>query len=229
MAVIVSLFAFLSTLAGGWIALRPQRRPYLIVAFSAGAVIGVALFDLAPEAIALAGTAFSPAHVTAFIAAGFLGYMILQRLVASVARAGTLGAASLSIHSYLDGLSIGVGFAASTAVGVVVSIAVVVHDLCDGINTVTVVRRNDGSVRTAWRWLVVDAVAPIVGAASASFLRFSDSTMGLALAVFAGFFLYIGASDLLPASARLDPSLATAAMTLLGAALLFTAVRLAGL
>ena len=46
--------------------------------------------------------------------------------------------------------------------------------------------------------------------------------------LFAGFFLYIGASDLLPESFHAHPKALTTVMTLLGAAMLYIVVRLAG-
>jgi zinc transporter ZupT len=50
--------------------------------------------------------------------------------------------------------------------------------------------------------------------------------LGLALAAFAGFFLYIGASDLVPESYHDHPKGLTTAMTILGAATMFVAIRL---
>lgn len=227
MAIVVSLFAFVFTLLGGLFALRLKRRLALVLGFSAGAVVGVALFDLVPEAVELAGAAAGPALVLACVGAGYAAYQLLQRGAARFAGAGGLGATMLSVHSFIDGLSIGVAFQVSAAVGAVVAIAVVVHDLCDGINIVTVVSRNGGDPRAARRWLLIDAAAPVMGAASAYGLSLRDEPLGLALAVFGGFFLYIGASDLLPASARAEAGFAPTLMTVLGMAVLYAAVRLA--
>jgi len=41
---------------------------------------------------------------------------------------GILGAGSLSIHSFLDGVAIGLAFQVSVAIGAIVAIAVLVHD-----------------------------------------------------------------------------------------------------
>jgi ZIP family zinc transporter len=51
--------------------------------------------------------------------------------------------------------------------------------------------------------------------------------LGIILALFSGFFLYIGASDLIPESHRAFPKALTTLMTLLGIAVLYTAVALA--
>jgi zinc transporter ZupT len=225
MAIAISLFAFVSTLMGGLFALRLRQNLALVLGFSAGAVVGVALFDLMPEAVELV----SPSTMLALgcVGAGYGAYHLLHRGAAHLANAGTLGAATMSIHSFLDGLSIGVSFQVSAAVGVAVAIAVIVHDLCDGINVVNIVARSGGGVRARYRWLLIDAAAPVAGAATAYGFTLDDTSLGLALAVFAGFFLYIGASDLLPASVRSDTGYAPALMAVLGMAVLYSAVRLA--
>jgi zinc transporter ZupT len=51
---------------------------------------------------------------------------------------------------------------------------------------------------------------------------------GVVLGAFAGFFLYIGASELIPESYHAHPKFLTTVMTLAGAAVLFLAIRLIG-
>src|SRR5205085_808029 len=97
---------------------------------------------------------------------------------------------------YQDKLHLILGFSA----GAVLGVAVLAHDFSDGINTVTIVLRNRGKGVWALRWLLVDAAAPLLGVASTSLYGFSDVHLGIVLAIFCGFFLYIGASDLLPES-----------------------------
>lgn len=233
---VVSLATFVSTLVGGLFALHLRDRLHLILGFSGGAVMGVVLFDLIPEAISLTGVRFGVPATTAVLAAGFLAYMVLDRAIVlhgsqnvgteRTARRGVLGAASLCVHSFLDGFSIGLAFKVSASVGSVVAVAVLVHDFSDGINTVGLILKNRGSDRNAFRWLVVDAVAPIIGAASTLLFALQGAMLGLALAAFAGFFLYIGASDLVPESYHDHPKGLTTAMTILGAATMFVAIRL---
>ena len=234
---IVSLTTFASTLLGGLFALHMRDRLHLILGFSGGAVLGVVLFDLIPEAISLAGVRFGVPATTAVIAAGFLAYMVLDRAIVMHGhqspwteqnpRRGVLGAGSLCVHSFLDGFSIGLAFKVSASVGAVVTAAVLVHDFSDGINTVSLILKNRGSDRSAFRWLVVDAVAPIIGAASTMVFSLQGAMLGLGLAAMAGFFLYIGAIDLLPESYHDHPTVWTTAMTILGALTMFVAIRLA--
>ena len=77
--------------------------------------------------------------------------------------------------------------------------------------------------------MITDAIAPAVGIFSTLFFRVQPQVLGIALALFSGFFLYIGASDLIPESHRAYPSPVTTLMTLLGIAVLYAAVTFAQL
>src|SRR5438270_150143 len=126
---VVGLAAGAATLLGGFLALRLSSRIHLVLGFSAGAVIGVALLDLLPEAM-------------------------------------QLGRA--------------------------------------------------------------DAAAPLLGIAASRLIVLPPAALGLAVALFGGFFLYIGASELLPESHHRHPRAWTTAATVLGVAMIWLVVRVAG-
>jgi ZIP family zinc transporter len=128
----------------------------------------------------------------------------------------------------LDGVGIGLAFQVSAAVGLVVAAAVLAHDFSDGINTVNVVVRHGGKRQQAMQWLLIDALAPVIGVLVTLFFVVSEESLGLLLALFAGFFLYIGASDLIPESHHQHPKFMTTAMTVAGMAVLYGAIRIAG-
>lgn len=111
---------------------------------------------------------------------------------------GALAALGLTIHSFLDGFAIGTAFQASERAGLVVALAVLTHDFGDGVSTVGVVLGQRGRTRTAFGWLLADALAPVLGAAVPLVLTISPSLLGPLLGFFAGSFLFIGASHLLP-------------------------------
>lgn len=237
MAILLSAATFVMTLLGGLLALKLQDRLHLILGFSAGAVIGVAFFDLIPEATELLSASGSNAAVFVMVAIGFVAYMILDRTVAPhghkgerterLWQGGALGAASLSLHSFFDGFAIGLAFQVSPSVGMIVAAAVLAHDFSDGINTVGVVLNRHGGSRAAFGWLIVDAAAPVVGATSTLLLKLQEQALGCCLALFAGFFIYISASDLLPESYHDHPTGWTTVMTMLGMAVVYVAVSLA--
>ncbi len=196
---LVSLATFVSTLAGGVFALRFRDLLHLILGFGGGAVLGVVLFDLVPESIQLSAGHVGMQGMMTVLSAAFLGYMVLDRAVVMhggsdgadrhTVRRGVLGAGSLCVHSILDGFFIGLSFKISTAVGAVVAMAVLVHDFSDGINIVGVILKNRGSDRKAFRWLLLDALAPVLGAASTLLFTLQGPLLGLGLAGFARFFL----------------------------------------
>lgn len=237
MLFLIAVATFCATLLGGLFALRFKDNLHLILGFSAGAVVGVAFFDLLPEAVEIAGSYFPITTVTSIVAFSFLAYLFLDRVVLLHAHAdeeghgqrGTLGAGSLSFHSFLDGIGVGFAFQVSTAVGIIVASAVLAHDFSDGINTVNFILKNGLSKRVAFRWLVVDALAPVAGIIFTLFFTLPEYALGIILASFCGFFTYIGASDLLPESHHRHPTLWTTAATALGIGVIFVTVSLARL
>ena len=203
----------------------------MILGFSAGAVIGVAFFDLLPEAIDFGRQFHTAADILAWTALGFLFYLVLDRILlfhGDAAPRGSFAASVLCVHSLLDGIAIGLAFQASREVGIVVAIAVLTHDFSDGINTTNIILKNGGNRSQSLGWLLLDALAPVAGVASTRFFTLPGTAFGTALALFAGFFLYIGASDLIPESYHAHPKFLTTIMTLAGAAVLYLAIALIG-
>ncbi|HSP65624.1 MAG TPA: ZIP family metal transporter [Candidatus Deferrimicrobium sp.] len=238
LGILVAVLTFFSTSLGGLAAVRVRDRMHLLLGFSSGAVLGVALFDVLPELIArsqVAGIAVAQAML--FVAVGFLAFYILETFTAlhrgpghghehgrQSTEVGMVAAAGLSFHSFLDGVAIGVGFKTDLRLGVAIGIAVLAHDFTDGLNTVTVVLAHGNSLRRAVRWLLVDATTPLLGATVALVAPLPNGILPYILGSFVGVFLYIGASDLLP-EARDHESPWPAAATVVGMALLWGVTR----
>ncbi len=225
----------LATFTGGLVALALRKYLHLILGFSAGAILGVSLLELLPEAIRTGGGAFVSSSLYAGL--GFLACLLIDRLSSSTADGvsgqegrpgpkGHLGPASLTVHSLLDGLAIGIAFQVSEPAGLVVAVAVILHDLSDGANTVNLGLIGGGAVM-AFSWLLADAAAPILGIALARLTHAPDRALSPLLAVFAGSFLYIGAGKLIAESYRRHPHLLTSLMSILGFGAIYVLVRLA--
>jgi len=234
----IGVTAFVATFLGGLFALKFKDKLHLITGFSAGAIIGVAFFDLLPEAVELKNESQGISQVSLMIGIGFIVYMILERMIVlhsyhesgceNTRHRGILGAGSLSLHSFLDGVIIGLAFQISNSVGTIVTVAVLTHDFSDGINTVTMIIRSGGERRQALRWLIADALAPVLGVCSTFFYSIPKEALSIVLSVFCGCFIYIGASDLLPESHHAHPKTLTTFMTLFGMAALYIVIRIAG-
>jgi ZIP family zinc transporter len=205
-----ALLAFVMTLAGGAFAFRYQRYLQPIMAFSAGLLIGVVFLDLVPEIVETAHTtSISPRVLMLTLISGFMAIFLLEKLTIIHSEkthdspghhhhVGLAGAIGLTFHSFLDGLAIGVGFQASQEVGFIVLMAVLAHDFADGLNTVTFMLATRNSRWRTLLLLVINGLAPVAGALLAQVLRIDPSLLAFQLAFFAGFLLYLGASDLLP-------------------------------
>jgi zinc transporter, ZIP family len=224
----------LSTLAGGLVALRLHRDLHTLIALTGGVVVAVALFDVLPEAMEAVD---DPDRVAALMGAGFLAFFLAERaivlhhrdepeLAQAHGQVGALGAAGLSLHSFVDGLGIGFAFNLSAGTGLLVFVAVISHDFADGMNTVSFVLRQSADRGRAIRWLTIDAAAPLLGAIVGSLVSVSETTLGQLLAVYAGFFLFMGATDLLP-EAHEHPSGRRVALTVVGFAAVFGVALLA--
>jgi ZIP family zinc transporter len=173
------------------------------------------------------------------LVAGFLAFHIAEKLTVIHSahedeyaahkhpQVGVLSALALSGHSFLDGVGIGLGFKAGIAVGIVVAIAVIAHDFSDGLNTVTLMLVNRNTRVQAFRLLLVDAIAPVLGATSTLLFTIPAHGLPVYLGFFAGFLLYIGASDILPEAHSEKSTTATVLLTVLGAAFAFVVTRLA--
>jgi ZIP family zinc transporter len=216
-----------ATLLGGSLALAAGRTFHLVLGFSAGAVVAVALLDLAPEAVALTGAA-GPMLILMVI--GFVAYLIADRLLAGRGgQRGHLAAGGFTLHSLMDGLAIGLAFQVSAAAAAIVAAGVIAHDLADGVNTVTSAKSGGASGQAARGWLIADAAAPLAGILLGRLIQLPAHTVGALLALFAGAFLCIGASELIPASRSRHPGLSTTFATVAGAVFVGLAVALAGL
>ena len=238
MSLLLAAIAFVSTLGGGIVALRYQDRLHLILGFTAGVVLGVVSFDIFPEIVELThSTGMAPVDPMIALVAGFLLFHIVEKVLLvhhaeedaygphTHPSVGVASALALVGHSFLDGVGIGLAFQVSTLAGVAVGLAVISHDFADGLNTVSLLLMHKNPGRRAVPYLVLDALAPVLGALSTLFFTLSDRELLLYLGFFAGFLLYIGAADVLPQAHSTGPSLKTIGMTVAGVVFTFIVTR----
>ena len=211
MHILLYLLPLISTLLGGWAALRFKDQQHLILGLTAGVLLGVVTFDILPEVSRLV-TETHTQFIYPMIAlvVGFLVFHIFEKVLlihhAEEASYGahthpTVGIASalaLAGHSFLDGIGIGLAFQVSSLAGVAVAVAVIAHDFSDGLNTVSLMVLHKNKNRLAKIMLFFDALAPILGAISTLVIHISEKGLLIYLGFFAGFLLYIGASEFLP-------------------------------
>jgi len=245
-AVVFGIATFFSTFIGGYFAIKRRSDLPLFLGFAGGALIGVGFFDLLPGAASINIGGIN--YIFMSVVIGFLYYHVTQRTLAvhshnkavhegvtlspeseshSQPIMGKIGATGLVIHSFFDGFGIGAGFQVSFSLGLLVALAVVMHDFSDGLNTVTLMLKADNTTTSARLFLFADAAAPIVGVMTAFVILTSGAVLSYILAFFAGEFLCIGSSDLLPEAHAKEKSWRMIGLTLLGVFIIFTVTRFA--
>lgn len=250
---LVGVLPFMSTLLGGYAVFRLQHRLHVAMAAAAGILVATAFVDLLPEAVELIGGDDAVLLAGAAAVAGYLLYAAVEAFIhqgtyehehapgqdprephehepgpsATRSTIGWLAPAGLIAHSMLDGFAIGLGFAAGAETGIIVLLAVLIHDFADGLNIVTVALAGGRGRMTAVVLLGLDAVATIVGIALSQVIPLAPGQLGLLLGGFAGAFVAIGAGHLLPEAEHRRGANASPLVTLavLGA-LLVVGVRL---
>ena len=234
-ALLVSAGAFASALLGGVVALRAVRSVGMIIAVGAGIRIGAAYFDLIPESVDHLNGSLDLAMI--YTAVGFLAFYAIEKLTtlhvgheaateldhgqAAHRHVGIIGASGMSLHSFLDGVALAAALTVGGGLGVVIAAVVVIHRFSDGIGIVSLLLANHTSVLQAYRWVGVVAIAPVLGVLVGLIAPISDHVLGAMLAIFAGFFLYIGAAELLPEAHRADRSRWIVLATLAGVASIY--------
>jgi ZIP family zinc transporter len=128
-----------------------------------------------------------------------------------------MGALAMGGHVFLDGIALGLAFQVSNALGFAVFIAILAHAFSDGLNTVSLLIKSGHWNKRSYLLLGLDAVMRISGAALGTYITISDPILGLYLATFAGFVIYLATSHILPEAHSRHPSKLTMLATVIGA------------
>ncbi len=233
-----SVVTFASTFLGGLFALKFKSKIHYIMAFAAGVLLGIVSFDIFPEIIhQIVVYHFDAIWVMVALVVGFLVFHILEKSILLHSHSeehfpehkhphvGIFSALALAGHSFMDGVAIGLGFQVNAAIGILIAIAVISHDFTDGMNTVSLMLSHKNTDKKARFFLLLTAVTPILGVLSTLFFAIPAYFLFLYLGFFAGFLLYIGASDILPEAHSEHSSYTLISLTVLGALFIFIVTR----
>ncbi len=235
----IAVLSALSVEAGGFLALQYKNKLNLILSFTAGVLLGLVAFDLLPEIFKGADTAgISLAYPMIAFVVGFLAFHMVEKFILvhnsqeegyvlhTHPQVGVASAVALIGHSLFDGISIGVAFQVNSSVGLAVSIAVIAHRFVDGFNGINLMLKHKNKPGFAKKILVLVAIAPILGALLTLFFVIPESILVIYLGFFAGFLLYISASDILPQAHSRQYLRGSTSLIIMGVAFMFLVTRL---
>ena len=193
-----------------------HRVLFVVIGFSAGTILGAVFFDLLPEAVELLEVELA----FLCVAVGFVAFFFLERFIywyhghghredieelpALPGRANTREFAYLNlvgdaIHNFIDGLVIAASFLAGSAAGAATTVAVIFHELPQEMGDYGILVYGGFSRRRALALNFAAALAVVAGGATAILLIGSVEALGsLMIALAAGGFIYLGASELIP-------------------------------
>lgn len=199
MVYLLAILAGLADIVGGLLPFYSKTRGLsvrYILAFAAGTVVAAAFFELLPEA--------NVEDNWLFLGLGFFAYYLIEKGLELHACGETeceargvswitvLGMASDNI---IDGIGIGVGFMVDPVLGVLITLAVIAHEVPQGMTTTVIMREAGYKLNRIVPMLIFAGAMYPIGVAVSRFVpeRFEQP----AIAFVAGVFIYVGASALL--------------------------------
>lgn len=185
----------------------------VLVAYSAGTILGAALFDLLPEAIEIVDEHL----VFPIVAGGFIFFLLLERFLywyhghghmheieneieeGSIGNFAYLNLIGDFIHNFIDGMIIASAFVSGLGVGVAASIAVALHELPQEMGDYGILIYSGIEKRKALVLNFIAALSVVVGGVFGSFfIELVEPLSGWMLAFSAGAFIFLSAGELIP-------------------------------
>lgn len=175
------------------------------IPFAAGVLLSLALLDLLPEALEVQeGQVVFPVVLGAIVAGFFLEkFFVLfhhhqEYPHSMVSSAVPLVIFGDTIHNFLDGVAIATAYVTQPLLGLVVAFAAFLHETPHEMADFGILLSAGWERKRVFWANFASALATFPGAFLALSLAQTEGTTGLLLAISAGLFLYVGASDLLP-------------------------------
>ena len=204
MIYLYATIAGLSDIAAGWLALRGMTAKVesrYVIGFAAGVLLAVCFLDILPE-VNLKEDAL-------FLTFGFLTFYVLEKVMMIHAcgesecethEIGPVAVVGMALDNFVDGAGIAVGFLIDPLLGLSITVAVVLHEIPQGIASALIMQAAAWSKTRIILALSLAGLLYPLGALLAGFMPVPFHQK--ALAFIAGDFIYIGASDLLPEAHR---------------------------
>jgi len=212
--IVATIIGSALSLIGGLFLLRAKKHRKLAVLltlpFGAGALLAAAFFDLLPEAFNLG----EPRQLLLWTLAGFTLFFVLERSSSwfhhhhdhqsdsdaqQNAQQRRLIVAGDILHNAIDGFTIGAAFLVSIPTGLITTLAVSAHEIPKELGTFAMLLSRGWKDKTVVIANLATAVSTTATAVLIYFLGTSNQLpVGPLLAITAGFFIYVAASDIIP-------------------------------
>lgn len=205
---VVLIVVFISSVAyifGGFSVLFKKnwngQGLFAITALSAGLLLSIAILDLIPD------TQEDLKNNCLYVLLGFILMYFIQQL--SKMKKDSLSSSSITgisvgmmLHNLFEGLSIGISYTVNMHLGIVVTIALILHKIPEGLAFTSTMLAASGNRKRISIYLLIQALFTWLGAGTALLLSrmhtIQATWSAIPLAITAGIFLYLGGTSLLP-------------------------------
>jgi len=183
---------------------KNHERIILLVSLAAGSMIAVSFFDLLPESLNRQGDLM---EIMEFLVLGFIIFLLIEKTVlfyhcheenCEVHGTTKLVILGDAVHNFLDGVAIAASFLISPKLGAFTTLAIILHEIPHEIGNLGVLMHNGYSKLKAMVYNLILALTGVLGGILAYFaLNLFTNLIPYLLALTAGGFIYIAATDLL--------------------------------
>jgi ZIP family zinc transporter/zinc and cadmium transporter len=206
MEIVYSFVSGIASLFGALLVLKfnawTNKNSLLLINFAAGVMIAIAFIHLLPESIQ--GNEYAPFYtLLGFSIMFFLQFILLFHPCHDdncPKHLGLFSTFGLSLHSFIDGLIIAIGFETNLQIGLLTALAVLFHKMPDGITISSILMYSGMSVKkNLWFSVITSAFTPIGTIVGIFLFRgVSQEIISILLALAAGSFIFLAAADLIP-------------------------------
>ena len=229
---LLSLLASVIALVGGVVFLKVDKWSSALTKYStpfaAGVMITVAFLGLLPEAVDVLGHKAFGISLMALIGAYLFenGLFDLHHHDHEDDHSHHHTSVPLviigdTIHNFIDGVAIAAAYLVSPSLGLITAISTFLHEVPHEIGDFGILLKAGFSKKKVFLVNLFSALSTVLGALTIYFFATGDQLPGILLAVAAGMFIYLGASDFLPrANEGIEKSKAVGVL-LLGVALMY--------
>ena len=196
---VFSLLAAASDVAGGLVYLRSRFRliqTRYAVGFASGILVSAAFVELIPAA--------DISQNAAVVLLGFFSFYLIEKAImlhscgeeeCEAHTVDWIAVVGMASDNIVDGVGIAIGYMTNPSIGLLITLAVVAHEIPQGFTTAALATRSGFRFWRIVLFLVIAGAMYPVGAVLATFIPTNLYT--IAIAFVAGDFIYIGAGDLL--------------------------------
>ena len=213
--ILFTLIGSVFSLIGGIILLYREKIAlkfsHFLAAFAAGTLLGTVFFDLLPESLEEKEHSGSDINIFFWVLFGILGFFLLERFIhwfhhhqheyedEPVKPTVPLIIIGDSVHNFIDGVVIAATFLVSIPLGIVTTLAVAAHEIPQEIGDFGILLHKGLKRKKVLLVNILSALAAVIGALITFWIGEQiETSIPMLLAITAGFFIYIAASDLIP-------------------------------